>query len=102
MGRLGLDRTDDFQKIYGPGLVGSNFIGSGQDWTGTEKFHSPFISAVYDSLATLEAMFFSDFMKNYLIILGTLGRCKYDINCISIHEFAGLFYLVFCVCSFPE
>ena len=80
----------------------SDLILLDQDRTGTEKFHSPFISAVYDSLATLEAMFFSDFMKNYLIILGTLGRCKYDIDCISIHEFAVLFYLVFCVCSFPE
>jgi len=39
-----LDRTDDFQKIWGSGLIG--FISSDQDWTQTEQFHSPFISVV--------------------------------------------------------
>jgi len=43
MGGSGLDRTDDFQKFADKDWIGFNFVD--QDWTRTEKFHSPLISA---------------------------------------------------------
>jgi len=46
IGGSGLDRTGDFQKFADQGWIGFNFIG--QDWTRTEKFHSPLISAVLE------------------------------------------------------
>jgi len=44
MGRSGLDLTDDFQKNLRI-RTGSDSILLDQDWTQTEKFHSPLISA---------------------------------------------------------
>jgi len=43
MGGSGLGRTDNFQKIAD--RTGSDSIFSDQEWTRTEKFHSPLISA---------------------------------------------------------
>ena len=34
-------------------------------------------------------------LENHLLILGTPGRCKYNFDCISIHEFACLLYLAY-------
>ena len=49
MGGSGLDRTDDFQKFCGSGLVRIQFYLWIWDWTRTEKlkFHIPLISACY-------------------------------------------------------
>jgi len=48
MGGPGLDRTDDFQRFCRRGLDRIYFF-SDQDWTRTEKFHSPLISATQGS-----------------------------------------------------
>jgi len=45
IGGSGLDRTDDFKKILRI-RTGSDSILSDEDWTRTEKFHSPLISGV--------------------------------------------------------
>jgi len=47
MGGSGLDRTDDFQKFCGSGLDQIQFYLWIWDWTRTEKFHIPLISACY-------------------------------------------------------
>jgi len=44
IGGSGLDRTDDIQKFCGSGL---DLILLDQDWTRTEKFHSPLVSAAH-------------------------------------------------------
>jgi len=44
MGGSGLDRTDNFQKFCGSGLDRIEFCRN-QDWTRSEKLHSPLISS---------------------------------------------------------
>ena len=69
LGGSGLNRTGNFQKFCGAGL---DRIQVHQDWTRTEKFHSPLISAACSvfSFATAVGVSFFSLDLVFLFYLG--------------------------------